>query len=460
MVDKSMPIDAKFFINKVIEENDVNAFKRHNIQENDFVDKEDREVYNYIVEYARLNDGNAPSYVNVSARFDHFQYIPDITESFAWLAKKIKDVKGKEMVLDLFRTGKFSDQLTNLEAKEFLNWLQKQTEQIEGEIDLREKVGKSIKKDGDIYLQEYSDIKEGKSQRMFPSAFSSIGNYDTGNVYVLYGKSGRGKSVIALRDAVEVAMAGHTVLYWGMELNWYEIMSRLYAITAGYGELISSRTAGAHRMYADENGIIKGGFDPQDLQRAKLDGTLEEVLKEFLKNINEIMPGDIIIRAVDDKEFTGRSVDDLVADIKATDADFVIVDPFYYMDYEKNVSKKTGGDAEETSKKLKRMTGIEDVAVLALTQAEENDNEDTPDGNRELELPRRNEVKKSSALLEDASLLIAIDTDYREGAGIVGINKGRGGGEGNVSNIIFLPQYGVVKEIETGAGALTGFDKV
>lgn len=454
-----MPVNGKFFINKVIEDNDVSAFNRHSIHEEDFISKTDKEVYKYIVDFSKYNDGNAPSYANVASEFPEFEYIPEITESYKYLAKKIKDTRGKSLVLDMFETGKFEDNLNDKDSDKFISWVIEEFTKIKTVIDTKEDNGKSIKKDGDTFISRYEAIQKGESNKVFKSMYSVIGQYSTGNMYVLYGKSGRGKSVITLAEAISVAMQGGTVLYWGMELNWYEIMSRLYAIFSGVGELVETRVMPNHRMFAGEDGRILGGFNPRDLQRGELGKLEEEEFRKMLARMNELMDGDIIIRAVDDPEFTHRSARDLEDDIEATGADFVIVDPFYYMDYEANTSRKTGGDAEATSQRLRRLTGTKDCVILALTQADETDSEaESEDGIRELELPKRSEVKKTSALLEDASLLIAIDTNYYEGVGVVGINKGRGGGEGQSCNIIFLPQYGVVKEIQTGIGALEGFN--
>lgn len=450
---------VNFFLNKVIEENDVGAISRHNIREDDIFSEVERQVYRFIKEHSLQNEGNAPSYAMVVTEFPDFVYVPEIRESFETLAKGVKDEKGRQLLAMTFNGGELNKKFSELPTADFIQWAIKQFENIYEVSTVTESVGKSIKTDAEVFLEEYFEIKEGKSVRTWKSSFSSIGSYDSGNVYVIYGKSGRGKSVIALREAVEVALQGGTVLYWGMELNWYQIMSRLYALISGRGELIKHRVDPRYRAFAQADGTIDGGFNPRDLQRAKLDGTLEETFKKMLGNLSNSLEGDIIIRAVDDPDFTGRTVDDLKADIIKTGADFVIVDPFYYMDYEKNISRKTGGDAEATSKKLKRLTGELGVPIVSLTQAEENDNEDSKDGSRELAMPKRNEVMKSSALLQDASLLIGVDTNYLEGAGLVGVNKGRDGGEGNISNIIFLPQYGIVEENFVGASAIGVFDK-
>src|SRR5690554_3810658 len=184
----------------------------------------------------------------------------------------------------------------------------------------------------------------------------------------------------------------------------------------------------------------------------------ETAFRFFLDTINDELDGNIIVRGVDDADFTNRSLRQLEADILQTKADVVVVDPFYFLDYEKNTSKTAGGDASATSMKLRRLTGTMQVVTIAITQADETKTNKDEEGERELELPNREDVKKTKSLLEDASTLIAIDTDYKQGRGLVGINKGRNGGEGDVVEILYVPQVGIVREMETGEASVEQFD--
>src|SRR5690625_1934962 len=98
------------------------------------------------------------------------------------------------------------------------------------------------------------------------------------------------------------------------------------------------------------------------------------------------------------------------------------------------------------------------IVTVAITQSDVKKSEEDDEGSRELRLPDREDVKKTKSLLEDAAVLIGIDSDYKQGLAIVGNLKGRDGGEGDVSNVLYMPQFGVIKELETGEDALKGFD--
>src|SRR5699024_6906158 len=86
---------------------------------------------------------------------------------------------------------------------------------------------------------------------------------------------------------------------------------------------------------------MDAGFNSRDIRVGELGDEFEDAFKEFLRNINDYIPGNITVRAVDDEDFNDRSLRALEADIKQLDIDFVMIDPFYYLQYEKNTSKTT-----------------------------------------------------------------------------------------------------------------------
>ena len=441
---------AKLFLNKVIEENDVAALARHNVNEGDMHTDTDRNTLRFIEDYAQQNGGKAPSYAVVADSVEGFEYVPEISDSFAYLARNIKDFSAQKAVVDWFETGEFERKLNELGGKEFVeNWLPSALESVRIRTDVRERIGTSVKEDTEKFIEEYERRKAGESFKVWKSKFSAIGEYISGNMYTVFGESGRGKSVITLEDAIYAAMQGANVLLWTLEMGWYEVMVRIYASISG--EL-------GYTKVNFEGVDMDAGFDSRGLRLGDLSDDFEKAFEDFLRNINEYIPGNIIVRAVDDDNFTDRSLRALESDIKATDADFAVIDPFYYLAYEKNTSKTTGGDASNTSMKLRSLTGRLSVVTVAITQSDVSASEDDAEGRRELKSPERESVKKTKSLLEDAAVLIGVDSDYQQGLALVTNQKGRDGGEGNMSNVLYLPQYGVVKELETGENAIAGFE--
>lgn len=447
---------AKLLLNKIVEQGDVKALDRHNITADDMHSEVDRKTYEFIREYATKNSGQAPSYATVASEVEGFEYIPEVSDSFRWLADRLKDYSAQRAVVDWFKPkedgqpGEFERKLNELGGKEFVNeWLPKALESVKIRTDVRETVGTNVKQDGEKFLAEYERRKAGKSFRVWKSKFPAIGEYVSSNLYTVFGKSGRGKSVISLEDAIHAAEQGANVLLWALEMGVYEILVRIYVS-------ISGEVGVSH---AQMHGLdLTAGFDSRDVLLGQLDEQFEQALYTFVNAINDHLDGNITIRAVDDEDFHDRSLSALEADIEATNADYVVIDPFYYLHYEKNTSRTTGGDAANTSMKLRAMAGRTSTVIVAITQADETKSEESEDGGRELALPNREDVKKTTQLLEDASLLIGVDTDYKQGRGLVGVSKGRSGGEGNETEILYIPQIGIVRAMDTGEAVAGQFD--
>ncbi len=87
---------------------------------------------------------------------------------------------------------------------------------------VRNSVGTDIKRDIDKFKAEYENRKAGESFRIWRSKFDfvnkAMGGYVSSNVYVIYGKSGRGKSAVSLEEVTNCAMQGANVLIWSMEM--------------------------------------------------------------------------------------------------------------------------------------------------------------------------------------------------------------------------------------------------
>src|SRR5690606_2197057 len=348
-------------LSKVIDNNDVNALKRFGIDADHFETAGERETYRFIVDYAERNRGQAPDFRTVVAECSAFDYQPNVEDSYEFLARQVKDHAAKRMFNDLVASNDL-DANFQKDFESFAKWLTESLESIKIRTSVRNKIGTDLKTVGEQFLAEYERRKAGDSFRVWKSKFSVIGNYTSGNMYVVYGKSGRGKSVTSLEDAVEMALQGANVLIWSMEMSWFEVWVRLFVSMSGRKGLTT----------AEFNGMdLAAGFNADELRKGQLSPEFETAFRFFVDTVNDEIPGNIIVRAVDDDGFVGRSIRDLEADILATKADVVIIDPFYYLDYERNSSKTAGGDAAETSKKLRRLTGRLGVVTIAITQADE-----------------------------------------------------------------------------------------
>ncbi len=439
-------------LSKVIDANDPAALTRYSIDESHMGTEAERRALRFIREYAEAN-GRVPDYRTVAAEVAGFTYMPEVADSFEFLARKVKEGSAKFRQHAFFTSPEFGANFSAMKPEEFAEWVRGKLDGIAAGTTVRTKVGTDIKRDTAAFLDEYHKRKEGRSFKIwrskFPTINREIGGYLSGNMYTWYARPGRGKSVMTMEEAIEAAFQGASVLVWVMEMSRYEWMARAYTS-------ISARLGVCD---AEINGIVQqAGFDNMALLRGQLAEDFEAAFIAFLTRVSEEMTGNIVIRSVDDQDFDSRRVRDLEADILVTNSDVVVIDPFYYMDYEVNTSKTSGGDAAETSKKLRRLAGKYGVVLHVITQADEVKDEKGDDGHRELRPPQRVEIKKTKAVLEDATNVLGIDTVANDGLGVIEIGKGRNGGEGTTVEVIYLPNYGIVREMETGPVAAQRFN--
>src|SRR5690606_24102989 len=232
-----------------------------------------------------------------------------------------------------------------------------------------------------------------------------------------------------------------------MEMSRFEWMACAYST-------ISSRVSGTTETI--EGIDYEVGFENKALLTGKLDEGYEQGLRIFVEKLanGEILDGNITLRAADDADFVSRDIRQLEADIIATKADVILIDPIYLMDFENNTSRTAGGDVANTSKKIRRMAGTLNATIHVVTQAEEVKDDQDDEGNRELRPPKRAEIKKTKAVLEDAANTFGIDS--LDGRGIIEIGKGRNGGEGTQIEVQYIPNYGIVREMPSGEDVVAG----
>lgn len=428
------------FLSRILDDGTTQAIRTHSVEESDFATETERKVFRFITDYAKENRGQAPDYRTVVERHPEFYYREGVADSYSWMVKRMKSNAGKRAIVELLSDPKTQKKLDELDGNDFINLLQSELNSITMRTSVREKIGTSMKYDAEKIKDEYFRRKSGESFKIWRSKFSIIndnGGYVSSNVYVPYGKTGRGKSAITLEESLYLAEQGANVLIWSMEMGWFEALVRLFVSYSAKHGVTQAEIDGQ---------VFEAGFESRGIRQGTLSEEFEQAFLEFVDSINDTLAGNIIVRGVDDEDFNRKDLRQLETEIIQTNADVVVLDPFYYLDYEKNTSKTAGGDAANTSSKLRGLAGRTQTVVFAITQADETTEEEDENGNRELELPKRKDVSKTKQLMQDAAILIPIDTNHKEGRGLVGINKGRDGGEGDFCDIIYLPQIGIVQE--------------
>jgi hypothetical protein len=446
---------TQMLLSKAIDDNNIQALTKYGITARDCATEGDRQTLRFILDYAEKNRGQAPGYAVVTAECPDFVYTPQVGDSYEFLAKEIKKHSAKVQFAELVN-GKLGEQFESVGQKDIFKlfeWLQSEVESIKLNTNTSSKIGTDVKADAESFLDEYRKRKAGESFKLWQSKFSSInreiGGYYSGNMYTWHGRSGRGKSVFTMEEAIEAAAQGANVLIWAMEMSRFEWMARAYSSISARAGIVNANIEGVN---------YEAGFENRALLTGGLSDEFEAGFEVFLLQLSEgeHLPGNITVRAADDVDFFNRGVKQLEADILATKADVVVVDPIYLMDYEANTSKVAGGDVANTSKRIRRLAGLTGSVIHVITQADEVKDDRDDEGNRELRAPKRAEIKKTKAVLEDAANVFGIDT--LDGAGIIEIGKGRNGGEGTQVEVLYLPNYGIVREVATGEAVASQFD--
>lgn len=436
-------------LSKIIQMNDPQAIVRFNIRADHFNSEVEKKVLRFIKDYAVKNRNQAPPYDTVVENNTDFNYEHNVGDSYEYLVTDLKGGNAKYGIMQLLQgdaTKRFNS-VNDAEGLDYGEWLVDQLRNVIDRNHLGGKIGQDAKRDVEDFLDEYKRRKSGESFKVWLSSCDTIneaiGGYFSGNMYTWYGRSGRGKSAITLKETVNLAMQGANVLIWALEMSKYEVLVRIYSMVSAQKKIFKTEV----------NGIQYGaGFKTQGLLMGQLNEQHEAAFEDFLKNINEYIEGNIVIRGVDDEDFTKRDIKALEADIINTKAEVVLVDPFYYMNTPKNDSGVNGGNFAALSMALRHLAGRTKTVLFVITQAEETKDEQSKEADiRVLRAPLRAEIKKTKNVLEDATNTFGIDT--LDGEGIIKLGKGRNGGEGTIVNLLYLAAYGIIEEMPTGEGA-------
>lgn len=427
-------------LSKLIDENAVTEIKRYNLESEDFPTRSD--LFAFITEHIEQH-GRVPAIETVTERFPEFAdaYLPNVEETFEYLVKELKNRRAKREIYELFvgtRQKELKEKFEKLDAPDFIDWFKNEIENIDIRTSVRYNIGTSLDQAAEFVPAEYRKRKEGKSFKIWrspwPSLNEAIKGFFSENMYAVFGQSGRGKSIITSALIEDFLRQGARVLVYSLEMSRYEWLVRLYAIASARDRLFQ----------VDHNGVLTGaGFDVVKLLTGKLSEEEEGLFMTYVQDLPSRYPGKLFLRACDDPDLTDRSVRQIERDIIATEANVVVIDPFYLLDFERNYDRKVGGGAERTSRKLKALFGRMNVCGIVIVQAEEEQKR-KKDEDRQAHAPDRGRMKTTKAVLEDATSVISVDS--KDGIAILSVQKGRNGGEGVTIELIFEPNRGLVFE--------------
>ncbi|WP_145412426.1 AAA family ATPase [Paenibacillus xylanexedens] len=447
-----MAVTGQQLLSKIIDEGSTQALAKYNVKRTDFPSRIEQTAYDFVVSYAESNGGAAPSLATFVDNNPQITYIPEVTDSYEYLAGQLKDAVGKREFAEYINSPEFTRSYETLPTDSFLNSLTERLARIKMETrtGVPEKVGNSLSDIGEMFTHEYEQRKAGKSFKLWRTPFESlneeIGGLYSGDVYGIMAESGRGKTYLSEVVVDALLRQGANVFVKSYEVKWYSWIARLFSIATAYEEVLT-----------DDRGV-KVGVPNKGLLSGALESEIEAYILDFAAKINEYYPGNLVLQAKGDPELT-RTLDELDRELADhPEIDVVVIDPFYGLSdvYGRNSNKTTGGAAEQAARRLETIIGAHDVVGIYTIQAH-TEKQDTEDGEaREVKLPKRDRVKTTTAVLEIATNLFAFDA--ANGVGKLGVEKGRNGGEGFVIELLALMDYGVLREPDrrTQAGQFAG----
>jgi hypothetical protein len=438
-------------ISKIVDENDIGAIIRYSITESDFATDVEKRALRFVLQHSDANKGQAPSYATIVGEIDGFTYIPAVTDSYEFLAKRLKDASGKRLFAEWFESGEISQKFTEKSAEDFGNYLREVSDRITMGTQVRVLNFKTLETLRHEFREEYEKRKDGRSFKLWKTPFESlnaeIGGLYSGDIYGVMAESGRGKSYLIACLVDELLRQGAKVLVKSYELKAYLWLSRLLSIIT------------AHEGALDHEELAqKVGIPNKAILSGQLDGEIEEYFLRTVDALNEYYPGALYLQAKGDRDLT-RTLADLDRELQQNpDIDVCVIDPFYGLAdvYGTNTNKTAGGAAEQAARKFEQIIGANDVVGIFAIQASSTEKSDADDdGRRELKLPRRDQVKTTKAVLEIATNLFAFDAV--DGNGRIGVEKGRNGGEGFAIDLLALMDYGVLRELPKGSEVAAQF---
>ncbi|MEC0328746.1 DNA helicase [Paenibacillus macerans] len=449
-----MAVYGEQLLSKIVDAGDISALTKYGITRDDFATPGERQAYDFIVRYAQETGGGTPSYATVAAECPDITYIPNVTDSFEYLAGELKAAAAKREVLDRINgrldesTGRrgpseLADKFSQLSPADFGKYLQALGESIVTKATIRKDIGATLTGLADAFLVEYRKRAAGKSYTLwktpFPTLNDEIGGFYSGDIYGIMAESGRGKTYLSEVFVDELLRQGAKVFVKSYEVKWYPWLSRLISIATARDGVVKAE------------GLSDVGLPNKALLSGKMDAELEPFMLETVARLNEYYPGELVLQAKGDANLT-RTLDELDRELHMRpDIDAVIIDPFYGLAdvYGRNANKTAGGAAEMAARRLETIIGAHDVVGIYTIQAQTERQETEEGEHRAVKLPKRDQVKTTKAVLEIATNLFAFDA--ANGIGALGVEKGRNGGEGFTVELIALMDYGVLRELPNGA---------
>lgn len=249
---------------------------------------------------------------------------------------------------------------------------------------------------------QYADGLQGIPS-MVPSLDKYTGGFKGGEMIVVGARTGIGKSVFAVMQAVATAQTGKTCLFFSMEMNHAEIIDRIVANVSG----------------VDQSRLKQGRVNPEEMK------SVREAMKK-LEDMNIIIDTDSATTLDSIRSKAQRQAQTSIG------LDMIIIDYLQLMSMPGKYSNRQE-EVAALSHQIKQLAASLNVPIMVLVQMNPKD-ERGKDG--EEILPHHDDVRESRAISHDSNMFIILHrntkTDNTADRTLIILSKNRGGAAGKI----------------------------
>lgn len=417
-------------LNLAIASSDSHFFVKHGVQP-DWLTVH-RPVYNAFVDHCKKYS-ETPSLSTLVGETDTGFTYDDAEESAETLVRKLREFRAKTDKQRALQS--IADQWPSLDADTVTERIKQSMDDIDQRYGLSEQSSTNWTVDGADRLAAYTERKSTEMTLIetgFPSWNEHVGPWKRGDYVVIFGQPKRGKTHLSRAFITLPAVRqGYRVLDYALEQPRAEIEAVLDSLESSYMEV---------KQYNGQ----PSGFSERDILR----GTLEDepAYEEFVTQMDrrKLGYGDYIVRTLEDEDLAVANLDKIEADIDLYKPDVVLIDQASLLSYEKVREQKNGAGAEATSRRFRRLCVRKGIVGVILVQATLDEDKET-DGVRVLNPPDATKIKTSKSFVEDATMLVTLDSTT--GKAVLKCERARMGGAGFTVDLSFWPNVGIVREL-------------
>ena len=206
-------------LSKTLDEKDFYILNKYNVNETDFTTN--KEIYNFIKKYVEEND-QTPDTRTVGMKFNDFEYVPDVTDSFKYLCTELKNISVKRKMFELLQS-EASQKFSEMGGVDFTKWLKEKVESLEQSSRSSITLGTDFSKSGKERKEMYLNKKENKEKIFVPTPYPTLtkclnGGWLLGDYVLFQAFVNSGKSWCASHIGITAFLSRFNILHYSIEL--------------------------------------------------------------------------------------------------------------------------------------------------------------------------------------------------------------------------------------------------